>query len=29
MKNMKLTAKQAIDALGIPESEQASYVNAL
>ena len=29
MKNMKLTAKQAMDALGIPESEQAAYANAL
>lgn len=29
MKNLKLTAKQAMDALGIPESEQANYANAL
>lgn len=29
MKNMKLNAKQAMDALGIPESEQAFYSNAL
>ena len=29
MKNLKLTAKQAMDALDIPESERATYINAL
>ena len=29
MQNMKLTAKQAMDALDIPESERATYINAL
>ncbi len=29
MKNMKLSAKQAMDALGIPEGERSTYINAL
>lgn len=29
MKNMKLNAKQAMDALGIPENERVMYTNAL
>lgn len=29
MKNTKFSTKQAMDALGIPESEQAAYANAL
>ena len=29
MKNLKLTAEQALDALGIPKSEHQKYINML